>query len=67
MRRQVPFRLEVNGQLICRIIPDYAYIENGRPVVADFKSPATLTPEFRIKCKLLKATHGIDVLIVGRP
>ena len=67
LKRQTPFRLEVNGQLICRMIPDFSYVEGGRLVVADFKSPATMTPEFKIKCKLLKATLGIDVLVVGRP
>ena len=66
LKRQVAFRLDVNGQHICRMVPDFAYVEGGRQVVADFKSPATITPEFKLKCRLMKAVHGIDVQIVGR-
>ena len=66
LKRQVVFRIDVEGQHICRVIPDFAYAEGGLLVVADFKSPASMTPEFKLKRKLMRAVHGIDIQIVGR-
>jgi hypothetical protein len=63
---QPAFAMKVNGQLICKYIADYAYIDviAGKRVVEDAKSKATRTPVYSIKKKLLKAIHGIDVVEV---
>jgi hypothetical protein len=60
--RQEPIRLEVNGKLVCKFIPDFCYVENGQKVVEDVKSPATRKlPAYRIKVKLLEALTRIRV------
>lgn len=71
LKRQVPFPLVVNGLLITTYIADYTYTDTltGDVVTEDCKSPATITPEFRLKMKLLSALHGINVSIhmSGKP
>ena len=68
LQRQVPFDLVVNGHLICRYIADFCYAmtETGERVTEDAKG--ILTPEFRLKAKLMEALYGIVVQIwTGRP
>lgn len=70
LRRQVAFQLfgsTENGKQvspICIYIADFTYTETktGRYVVADAKG--CVTALFRLKAKMLKASHGIDVEIV---
>ncbi|QEL19321.1 DUF1064 domain-containing protein [Limnoglobus roseus] len=66
LRRQVPYRLDVNGMLICRIVPDFQYVDKrtGTQVVEDTKG--IVTADCAIKLKLLKAIHGIDVQLVRK-
>lgn len=63
LQRQIPFDLMVNGQKICTYRADFVWteVDTGERVVADAKSPATMTPEFRLKAKLMMACHGIVV------
>jgi hypothetical protein len=42
-------------------IADFVYKENGETVVEDVKSPATRTPVYRLKKKLLLWEYGIQV------
>lgn len=88
LRQQVPFRLCVNGVLICRYIADFVYekrgyqgtygdrlvvkaalgedyVENWIEVVEDFKG--VKTDVFKLKEKLMKACHGIEIRIVKKP
>lgn len=70
LQRQIPFPLMVNGHLVATYIADAVYVDvtTGERVVEDSKSPATLTPEFRIKAKLLEATTGIVIqLAMAKP
>lgn len=55
------FPIEVNGVKVCTYVGDFQYVEKGRQVIADAKGGAT-TPVFKLKAKLMKACHGIDVL-----
>jgi hypothetical protein len=64
--RQIKYELNVNGQKICSYIADYTYLlldEDGssRFIVEDAKG--VLTPEFKLKKKLMLAIHGIDILL----
>lgn len=60
---QVRFPLEVNGQKICDYVADFVYMENGMQVVEDVKSEATSKlPIYRIKKKLMRAIHDIDIV-----
>jgi hypothetical protein len=63
---QVRFPLEVNGQKICTYIADFRYeLERGEGlwehIVEDAKGVET--PEFKIKKKLMKAIHGIEIFL----
>lgn len=54
--------LAVNGQLICRYEADFAYVLAGpypQKVVEDSKG--FRTPVYRLKKKLMKAIHGIEI------
>jgi Protein of unknown function (DUF1064) len=53
LQRQVPFRLEVNGILICRYYADFCYRQDGRRVIEDAKG--FRTPTYQLKCKLMAA------------
>lgn len=65
LHRQVVFDLIVAGVLVARFIADATYREAGALVVEDTKSPITRSkPDFRMKLKLMKACHGIDVRVV---
>ena len=68
LERQVTYRFEIGGVHVCNYICDFQYLDkNGALVVEDTKSPATVTPEYRIKEKLMKALHGITVVRVYKP
>src|ERR1019366_2551043 len=46
-----------NGKAICKVIPDFFYIESqtGKLVAEDVKSKGTFTAVSRLKAKLLRA------------
>ena len=69
---QKEYRLEVNGQLICRYRADFVYEGQGTfgvdyfdgvpcwiTVVEDVKGYRT--PEYKLKAKLMRACHGIEI------
>lgn len=56
---QVPFLLEVNGLKICNYKADFVYYQGGEMVVEDAKG--VKTPEYKLKKKLMKAVHGIEI------
>lgn len=60
LQTQVAFRIEVNGLLVCKYIADFVYERDGVQVVEDVKG--VKTPVYRLKKKLMKAIHGIEVL-----
>lgn len=68
LRLQVPFELipsqYQDGRCIERsvkFIADFTYMEDGQLVVEDVKSPATITPVFVLKRKLMLYIRGIRV------
>lgn len=69
LRRQVKYTLippqEVDGRVVERpveYIADFVYHDkNGNFVVEDAKSPATRTPVYVIKRKLMLYKHGIHI------
>jgi hypothetical protein len=51
---------------ICKMIPDFEYVENGKWIVEDVKSDPTVTPSFRIKLKLFHANFpSAEFRIIG--
>lgn len=74
LKRQWPFVLapsvKISGEKRARpplrYIADFVYIEDGRLVVEDVKSPATAKlAAFRMKTHLMKTVHAIDVRVIG--
>jgi hypothetical protein len=63
LKRQQPFPMKVNGQHVCNYLADFVYRDHaGKVVVEDVKSPVTRKdPTYRLKAKLLKACHGLEV------
>ena len=63
LRRQVPYQIEVNGQKVCKYVADAVYYAPAGPlarlVVEDCKGVRTAI--YRLKAKLLKAAHGIEI------
>ena len=64
LERQVKYELKVNDQKICDYIADFTYLlldeeGNSKFIVEDAKG--VLTPEFKLKKKMMKAIHGIDI------
>ena len=51
----------INGEPIGTYHPDFAYVKDGNLIVEDVKSSATRTEAYRLRKKLMKALHGIDV------
>ena len=68
------FSLDVNGIHVADMIPDFVYecrhpesLKDWIKVCEDRKGgTVTQTREFKIKCKLMKAIHNIDVLVTGK-
>ncbi len=59
---QPKFDIVINGQKVCSYIADFSYVENGVTVVEDVKSEMTRKlPTYRLKKKLMKAVHSIEV------
>jgi hypothetical protein len=68
LQRQVPYKLRVNGQTVCRYVADFTWHERvqgtdeWRHVVADAKG--YITAEFKLKAKLFKALYGCDIRLL---
>lgn len=60
LKLQVVYHLMIGEQLICKYRADFAYVEKGKIVVEDCKG--FRTPEYKIKKKLMRALHGIEIL-----
>jgi hypothetical protein len=56
-----PFSLNVNGVHICDYESDFTYRRDGRLIVEDVKSKPTVTRLYRVKKKLMRAIHGIEI------
>jgi len=66
LETQPHFRIEIDGVLICKVIPDFKYYDHERnqEVVEDIKSAGTVTQIFKLKKRLMKAVLGIEVEVV---
>ena len=45
----------------CTYKADFVYKANGKTVVEDIKSPVTITPQYKIKRKLMLYVHNIEI------
>ena len=60
LARQVRFRLDVNGVHVAVYVADFTYVRDGERITEDVKG--AITPVYRLKKKLMKACHGIEIL-----
>lgn len=60
LRRQVHYDLVVNGIRVCGYIADFVYDDFKKVVVEDVKGYCTR--EYKLKRKLMKACHGVEIL-----
>ena len=56
-----PFSIDVIEVHICDYESDFTYRREGKLVVEDVKSKATVTYAYRIKKKLMLAVFGIEI------
>lgn len=63
LNRQVTFPLTVNGVRICDYVADFSYVRQGVLFVEDFKG--VRTAEYRLKKKLMRAVHGVEIHETG--
>lgn len=59
---QPVFCLEVNGISICMYIADFQYLDKDKLKVITEDVKGVRTREYRIKKRLMKALHGIDIV-----
>ncbi|MGH6893187.1 MAG: DUF1064 domain-containing protein [Dongiaceae bacterium] len=62
LRLQVPFEVRVNDVHICTYRADFVYKQLGEFVVEDVKG--FRTEVYKLKKKLVEATHGVTILEV---
>ncbi|MDE2103509.1 MAG: DUF1064 domain-containing protein [Patescibacteria group bacterium] len=62
LTRQVSWPLIVEGAVITHYRSDFEYFDqDGKRIVEDLKSPASITPVYRLKRKLMKAVWGVTI------
>jgi len=66
LKLQVKYDIVINDIKICKYIADFVYKEESpdgeiKEIVEDAKGFET--PEFKLKKKLMKAVHGIDIFL----
>ena len=57
---QPKYDLTINGVKIGRYIGDFRYQDNGKSICEDCKG--ILTPVYRLKKRLMRALHGVEIL-----
>lgn len=60
---QPKFSIDINGVHICNYFADFQYLDaDAKKIVEDVKG--VKTPVYKLKKKLVKAIHGIDIVEV---
>ncbi len=47
---------------IARYVADFSYVRDGTLTIEDVKSPASKTPLYELKRKMMRAEHGIEIV-----
>ena len=58
-KKCLKYSLDANGVHICNYVADFGYVEDGKLVIEDAKG--FKTPVYKLKKKLMKAIHGIEI------
>lgn len=61
---QPVYPIVINGVKVCKVIADFRYVDvkTGKVIVEDTKGFFTDTS--KLKCKLVLACHGVEIIIV---
>ena len=59
LKLQPRYKLTIGDSTICTYIADFSFHERGKFIVEDVKG--VRTDVFKLKRKLMKAIHGIDI------
>lgn len=59
LETQVPYKLVVNGELICKYVADFVYHTGTGIAVEDVKGYRTR--EYKLKKKLMRACYGVEI------
>ena len=60
LKMQVPFDLVVDGTHVCKYLADFTYTKDDNLIVEDVKGMKTAV--YRLKKKLMKACHDIEIM-----
>ena len=62
LQRQVPFRYELDGELMFTYVADFTYLDKleGLTIIEDVKG--VKTPLYRLKKKLIEAEYNIEIM-----
>lgn len=63
LQSQVTFRLDINGVHICKYIADFTYNLLGQKDMIVEDTKGFITDVFKLKMRLMKAVHGIDIVL----
>lgn len=69
LKLQPRFKLHVNGELICSYVGDFEYekeVKEGEWIYVLEDTKGVETPEFKLKKKLMKAIHGLEINVVKK-
>jgi hypothetical protein len=61
LETQPVFDLDVNGVRICRYLADFRYYDTERNALVVEDSKGVRTETYKLKARLMKAVHGIEV------
>lgn len=59
LRCQVRFAIRVNGVRVCAYVADFVYVRGSVRIVEDVKGLRTAV--YKLKARLMKAAHGIEI------
>lgn len=61
LQRQCRYNLIVNGQKVCAYVADFTYNEGPQDALVVEDCKGFLTPEYKLKRKLMKACYDIEI------
>lgn len=69
LKLQPRYKIHVNGEMICTYVGDFEYekeVKDGEWIFVLEDTKGVETPEFKLKKKLVKAVHGIEINVVKK-
>lgn len=58
-KSECTYPISIKDKLICKYIPDFIYVRDSELIIEDAKGIKTAV--YRLKKKLMKAIHGIEI------